>query len=121
MKYSRDRSRRPPPVGLSSQPMAMLEVFRDTHKYLKPCHADPVVVFVVEMQELKRTEKKYKGNFKIKCLCWVVLTFFLDELKKLHSMWQSRTSTCTSMQIQTLKQNSRIIHFCHTPLLFLSE
>ncbi|KAK5639276.1 hypothetical protein RI129_011768 [Pyrocoelia pectoralis] len=103
MKFSRDYSRRLPSTGIM-QPMVTLEAFRDIYPHIQSCHSDPVVLFTIEMQEMKRNDKKYK-----------------DELKKLHSMWQSRTSTCTSMQIQILKQNSRIIHFCHTPLLFLQS
>lgn len=34
-------------------------------------------------------------------------------------MYQTRTNATTLQQIQILMQNSRIIHYCHTPLLFL--
>lgn len=36
-------------------------------------------------------------------------------------MYQSRTNSCTHAQIDILLQNSRVIHYCHTPLLFLSR
>ncbi|KAK4871539.1 hypothetical protein RN001_015663 [Aquatica leii] len=101
MKFSKDHTRRIPTTAII-QPMVTLEAFWDVYPSFQSYHTDPVVLFTLEMQEMKRADKKHK-----------------DELKKLHSMWQSRTSTCTSAQIQILKQNSRITHFCHTPLLFL--
>lgn len=36
-------------------------------------------------------------------------------------MYQSRTSTTTIPQIFLLMRNSRIIHYCHTPLLLLPK
>ncbi|KAF5284426.1 hypothetical protein FQR65_LT13560 [Abscondita terminalis] len=101
MKFSRDHTRRISTTAII-QPMVTLEAFWDVYPSFPLCHTDPVVLFTLEIQEMKRNDKKHK-----------------DELKKLHSMWQSRTSSYTSSQIQILKQNSRITHFCHTPLLFL--
>lgn len=34
-------------------------------------------------------------------------------------MWQSRTSNIPMSALNTFKRHSRLIHFCHTPLLFL--
>ncbi|XP_008200755.1 KICSTOR complex protein SZT2 isoform X3 [Tribolium castaneum] len=82
----------------------VLDAFRDSFHTLKYNANDPVGVFSMEMQEMKHAEKKSR-----------------DEMKILHSMYQSRTSTTTVPQIFLLMQNSRIIHYCHTPLLFLPE
>ncbi|KAF5294731.1 hypothetical protein FQA39_LY00215 [Lamprigera yunnana] len=101
MKFSRDYNRRFPNTAII-QPMVTLEAFWDVYPSLQTCHNDPVVLFTLEMHDMKHNDKKHK-----------------EELRKLHSMWQSRTSSCTLTQIQILKQNSRTIHFCHTPLLFL--
>lgn len=48
-----------------------------------------------------------------------MMCIFSEDLKKLHAMYQTRSSASTMQQIQILIQNSRVIHFCHTPLLFL--
>lgn len=34
-------------------------------------------------------------------------------------MWQSRTPNISLNALNTFMQHSRLIHFCHTPLLFL--
>ncbi|CAH1153732.1 unnamed protein product [Phaedon cochleariae] len=81
---------------------ATLEAFRDNFRICEHPAADPVVTFTIEMREMKNTEKRNR-----------------DEMKTLHSMYQSRTSTVTVPQIFLLMQNSRALHFCHTPLLFL--
>lgn len=48
---------------------------------------------------------------------------FSDDLNKLYTMWQVRTSTpnvpISQATLHTFKQYSRLIHYCHTPLLFL--
>lgn len=60
MKFpNKDRTRR---LLTDTQPVAILEVFRDSYRSIPPFHNDPVVVFGVEMQELKRTDKKHRGN-----------------------------------------------------------
>ncbi|XP_018578793.1 KICSTOR complex protein SZT2 isoform X1 [Anoplophora glabripennis] len=79
-----------------------LEAFRDNFHNSKYVSADPVVTFTLEMREMKLLEKKSR-----------------DEMKILHAMYQSRTSTTTVSHILLLMQNSRIVHYCHTPLLFL--
>jgi len=42
-------------------------------------------------------------------------------VEKLYAMWQNRTSNIpiSLNALNTFKQHSRLIHFCHTPLLFL--
>lgn len=96
--FSRDATRKRQPANL----LSILEAFRDNFRNSKYTTWDPVVVFTIEMREMKSVEKKSK-----------------DEMKVLHAMYQSRTSTTTVPHIFLLMQNSRIIHYCHTPLLFL--
>ncbi|KAJ8923504.1 hypothetical protein NQ315_010082 [Exocentrus adspersus] len=79
-----------------------LEAFRDNFHNSKYVSSDLVVTFTLEMREMKVIEKKSR-----------------DEMKILHAMYQSRTSTTTVSHIILLMQNSRIVHYCHTPLLFL--
>ncbi|CAG9828371.1 unnamed protein product [Diabrotica balteata] len=83
---------------------ATLEAFRDNFKASKLASTDPVVTFTSEIGEMKTIEKRNR-----------------EELKTLHAMYQSRTSTTSVPQIFLLLQNSRIVHYCHTPLLFLSR
>lgn len=44
-------------------------------------------------------------------------------MNKLYTMWQNRSATpnipISITALNTFKQYSRLIHFCHTPLLFL--
>ncbi|KAG5885699.1 hypothetical protein JTB14_002313 [Gonioctena quinquepunctata] len=80
---------------------ATLEAFRDNFR-IHLGSTDPTVAFTFEMREMKSIEKRCR-----------------EEMKTLHAMYQSRTSTVTVPQIFLLLQNSRIIHYCHTPLLFL--
>lgn len=67
---------------------------------------DPVVKAAYDFQELRHKEKKTK-----------------DDLNKLHTMWQSRGTVpnipISVATLNTFKQHSRLIHYCHTPLLFL--
>ncbi|CAG9855485.1 unnamed protein product [Phyllotreta striolata] len=79
-----------------------LEAFRDNFKVCKYHCTDPVESFTSEMREMKKLEKLGR-----------------EELKTLHGMYQSRTSTTSVSQLLLLLQNSRILHYCHTPLLFL--
>jgi len=46
---------------------------------------------------------------------------FAEDLEKLYAMWQSRAPNIpiSLNAFNTFKQHSRLIHFCHTPLLFL--
>lgn len=53
------------------------------------------------------------------CLFIYYKIYNSEEMKILHAMYQSRTSTTTVSHILLLMQNSRIVHYCHTPLLFL--
>ncbi|XP_076669350.1 KICSTOR complex protein SZT2 isoform X3 [Andrena cerasifolii] len=87
------------------------EVIGQTMRDVKPSsyshnNIDPVVKAVHDLQDLRCREKKMK-----------------EDLNKLYSMWQNR-STAPNIPISinalnTFKQHSRLIHFCHTPLLFL--
>ncbi|XP_076285950.1 KICSTOR complex protein SZT2 isoform X2 [Lasioglossum baleicum] len=67
---------------------------------------DPVAKAVHDLQELRTREKKVK-----------------EDLNKLYVMWQNRSAApnipISTNALNTSKQHSRLIHFCHTPLLFL--
>ncbi|KAL0121707.1 hypothetical protein PUN28_006892 [Cardiocondyla obscurior] len=65
---------------------------------------DAIVKAAYDLQDLRHREKKIK-----------------EDLEKLYAMWQSRTPNIpiSLNALNTFKQNSRLIHFCHTPLLFL--
>ncbi|CAG9759252.1 unnamed protein product [Ceutorhynchus assimilis] len=82
----------------------ILESFRDNFSNTKYTSTDPVVIFSIEMKEMKSLEKKNR-----------------DEMKKLHSMYQSRTGNTSVPQLNLLMQNSRILHYVLTPLLFWSK
>lgn len=81
---------------------AFLEVFRDNYKIRNYASKDPVHAFTQEIRDIKAQEKRRR-----------------EEMKILHGMYQSRTSTVTIPQLFMLIQNSRIVHYVHTPLLFL--
>lgn len=80
----------------------ILEVFRDNYKIRKYISKDPVYTFNQEIREIKAEEKKRR-----------------EEMKILHGMYQSRTSTVTISELHMLIRNARIVHYVHTPLLFL--
>ncbi|XP_018404829.1 PREDICTED: protein SZT2-like [Cyphomyrmex costatus] len=65
---------------------------------------DTIVKAAYDLQDLRHREKRIK-----------------EDLEKLYAMWQSRTSNIPISwnALNTFKQYSRLIHFCHTPLLFL--
>ncbi|XP_032678990.1 KICSTOR complex protein SZT2-like [Odontomachus brunneus] len=65
---------------------------------------DPIVKAAYDLQDLRHREKRIK-----------------EDLEKLYAMWQSRTPNIplSLNASNTFKQYSRLIHFCHTPLLFL--
>ncbi|XP_043250268.1 KICSTOR complex protein SZT2-like isoform X1 [Colletes gigas] len=67
---------------------------------------DLVTKAVCDLQDLRNHERKMK-----------------EDLSKLHAMWQNRNAAPSiPVSINALnmsKQHSRLIHFCHTPLLFL--
>ncbi|XP_053983197.1 KICSTOR complex protein SZT2-like [Hylaeus volcanicus] len=69
-------------------------------------NVDAIAKAVYDLQDLRCHEKKMK-----------------DDLSKLYAMWQNRSATPSiPISINALsmsKQHSRLIHFCHTPLLFL--
>ncbi|XP_048511777.1 KICSTOR complex protein SZT2-like isoform X2 [Athalia rosae] len=69
---------------------------------------DPVIRAAYHLQDLRHRDKKVK-----------------EDLKCLGEMWQSRVATSNiPISLATLnlfKQHSRLIHYCHTPLLFLSQ
>ncbi|XP_031836676.1 KICSTOR complex protein SZT2 isoform X3 [Nomia melanderi] len=72
------------------------------------CHnnVDPVTKAVCDLQDLRLRERKMK-----------------EDLNKLYTMWQNRSAApnipISISALNTSKQHSRLIHFCHTPLLFL--
>ncbi|CAH0562057.1 unnamed protein product [Brassicogethes aeneus] len=99
-KYPRDHKKKRIPSTYNLH--IIVEAFRDSFRISKFASNDPVVMLTSEMCEMKAIEKRQR-----------------EEMKKLHNMYQSRTSTTTVSQIFLLMQNSRIIHYCHTPLLFL--
>lgn len=87
------------------------EVIGQTMRDVKPnsiFHSciDPTVKAVCDLQDLRSREKKVK-----------------EDLNKLYTMWQNRSATpnipISIIALNTFKQYSRLIHFCHTPLLFL--
>nr|XP_022914806.1 KICSTOR complex protein SZT2-like isoform X1 [Onthophagus taurus] len=100
-KFPRDRTRRSQ-ASVNAIP-TFIESFKDTYRIISP-YMDSVVTNMLEMCEIKQSNKRHR-----------------DDLKALHSMYQSRSSTATHSQIHILMQNSRNIHYCHTPLLFLSR
>ncbi|XP_024942950.1 KICSTOR complex protein SZT2 isoform X2 [Cephus cinctus] len=67
---------------------------------------DPVIKAANDFQELRHQEKKSK-----------------EDLKRLSTLWQSRGATpnipISLTTLNTFKQHSRLIHYCHSPLLFL--
>ncbi|XP_017776135.1 PREDICTED: protein SZT2-like [Nicrophorus vespilloides] len=81
-----------------------LESFRNNYKHLHVDCLDTVAMFTLEMSEIRKANKKHR-----------------DDSKKLYSMYQTRTNSSTESQIQLMLQNSRIIHYCHTPILFLTR
>ncbi|CAB0036663.1 unnamed protein product [Trichogramma brassicae] len=96
-----------PGLGLTSIQM-MDQVMRDAKPSGQyPTNTiDPVVKSAYDFQELRQKDKKIK-----------------DDLDKLYAIWQSR-NVLTSLPISqsmlnSFKQHSRLIHYCHTPLLFL--
>ncbi|XP_030748432.1 LOW QUALITY PROTEIN: KICSTOR complex protein SZT2-like [Sitophilus oryzae] len=100
-KFPRDHSHRRNHQSSFNLPV-ILEAFRDNFYNTKYTCSDIAVVFTIEMKEMRSLERKHR-----------------DEMKKLHSMYQSRTGTTSVPQLNLLMQNSRILHYVHTPLLFL--
>ncbi|KAI4483415.1 hypothetical protein M0802_013415, partial [Mischocyttarus mexicanus] len=67
---------------------------------------DPVVKTAYDLQDFRHRERKAK-----------------EDMNRLYAIWQNR-SPATNIPVcydtlNTFKQHSRLIHFCHTPLLFL--
>ncbi|XP_043281050.1 KICSTOR complex protein SZT2-like isoform X2 [Venturia canescens] len=73
-----------------------------------PQNVDSVVKAAYDLQDVQQREKKSK-----------------EELTRLYAMWQSRSSgpniPISSVNLCAFKQHSRLIHYCHTPLLFLPQ
>lgn len=90
--------------GTTQEQGISLDAFRDSFPYQKSSghYSDIVVTYVHEMLDLKTRNRIY-----------------LDEKKKMHGIWQSRGAACQLLQTTLLRKHSRIIHYCHTPLLFL--
>ncbi|KYN29036.1 Protein SZT2, partial [Trachymyrmex cornetzi] len=82
------------------------QVMRDAKPSAPHLHnmTDTIVKAAYDLQDLRHREKRIK-----------------EDLEKLYAMWQSRTSNIPILlnALNTFKQYSRLIHFCHTPLLFL--
>ncbi|CAK9801279.1 KICSTOR complex protein SZT2 [Anthophora quadrimaculata] len=87
------------------------EVIGQTMRDVKPNsyfhnNMDPTMKAVCDLQDFRCREKKVK-----------------DDLNKLYAMWQNRNAApnipVSINALNTFKQYSRLIHFCHTPLLFL--
>ncbi|XP_066587997.1 KICSTOR complex protein SZT2-like [Prorops nasuta] len=68
--------------------------------------SDPIVRAACHLQDLRHREKRVK-----------------EDLSRLYAMWQIRSTSpnipISSATLNTFKQYSRMIHFCHTPVLFL--
>ncbi|PSN35424.1 hypothetical protein C0J52_13195, partial [Blattella germanica] len=99
-------------VGFSTplgSAMSWRDVFRDSKPRRPisktPTNTDPVVCHVQQMLETRHFDRK------------------AEEQKKLYMMWQTRGATpnipLSEDIIHLFKQNSRVIHYCLTPLLFL--
>ncbi|XP_063994970.1 KICSTOR complex protein SZT2-like [Diachasmimorpha longicaudata] len=86
------------------------QVMRDARPTMQypPNTPDPVVKGIYDLQDLYQRERKTK-----------------DDLTKLYTMWQSRSAAPSipmpALTLQTFKQYSRLIHYCHTPILFLPQ
>ncbi|XP_047362781.1 KICSTOR complex protein SZT2 isoform X1 [Vespa velutina] len=67
---------------------------------------DPVVKTAYDLQDFRHRERKAK-----------------EDMNRLYTIWQNRSSASNIPvcfdTLNTFKQHSRLIHFCHTPLLFL--
>ncbi|KAK2589304.1 hypothetical protein KPH14_007855 [Odynerus spinipes] len=78
----------------------------DSNTYHLHDNTDPVVKTAYDLQDFRHRERKAK-----------------EDMNKLYTIWQNRSSSsnipvCLDT-LNTFKQHSRLIHFCHTPLLFL--
>ncbi|GJQ67112.1 hypothetical protein Trydic_g21981 [Trypoxylus dichotomus] len=102
LKFPKEKTRRSSSNAIVAIP-PLLDAFKDTYRIITP-YVDTTITNMLEMCDIKQSEKRLK-----------------DDLRNLHSMYQSRSSTATSTQIQIMMQNSRNIHYCHTPLLFLAR
>uniref|UniRef100_A0A0C9R6N5 Szt2 protein n=1 Tax=Fopius arisanus TaxID=64838 RepID=A0A0C9R6N5_9HYME len=86
------------------------QVMRDARPSMQypPNTTDPVVKGICDLQDLHQRERKTK-----------------EDLTKLYSMWQSRSAAPSipmpALTLKTFKQHSRLIHYCHTPILFLPQ
>lgn len=80
---------------------------------------------IYKIYDVVRRKEKVKFFFKVRVLYKIENTNlkFSEDLNKLYAMWQNRSATpnipVSITALNTFKQYSRLIHFCHTPLLFL--
>lgn len=92
--------------GAFSWTQVVGQAMRDAKPNTSHSHSttDPIVKAAYDLQDLRHREKKIK-----------------EDLEKLFAIWQSRTPNIpiSLNALNTFKQHSRLIHFCHTPLLFL--
>ena len=95
---------------------------------------DPVVKAAYDLQDVYHREKKSKGkihrNLRQARNASMIITIFYcicftEELTRLHAMWEGRVSApnipISAVNLNAFKQHSRLIHYCHTPLLFLPQ
>ncbi|XP_043514984.1 KICSTOR complex protein SZT2-like isoform X3 [Frieseomelitta varia] len=99
------------PQNIKHNQFSWNEVIGQTMRDVKPnnyfhSNIDPTVKAVCDLQDLRSRERKVK-----------------EDLNKLYAMWQNRSAApnipISVIALNTFKQYSRLIHFCHTPLLFL--
>lgn len=61
LKFPKERSRRIGTLGVNNPSVMTLEAFRDCYKHTR-YGCDPVYIFTIEMLEIKRSDKKFRGN-----------------------------------------------------------
>ncbi|KAK0161678.1 hypothetical protein PV327_008097 [Microctonus hyperodae] len=86
------------------------QVMRDTkpNSNYPPNTIDSIVKAAYDLQDSHQRDRKSKEN-----------------LTRLYTLWQSRSSApnipISVTNLNTFKQFSRLIHYCHTPILFLPQ
>lgn len=76
VKLPKDRSKRANSNNPNTVPLTTLEAFKDAYGATPLNNVDPVVAFAVEMFEIKKSDRKSRGNMQnylfhctIKCEC----------------------------------------------------
>lgn len=67
LKFPKDRSRRIGTLGVNNPSVMMLEAFRDSYKHTR-YSSDPVIMFTIEMLDIKRSDKKFRGAYDFRYL-----------------------------------------------------